>query len=65
MKKLFFYDKMTTQMSAYRGKPVIFDLVLSILVILYLSLLYTYLKGPKETLYQLKQIFASKKKGKK
>jgi len=64
--EIFFYDKITTQMSAYRGKPVIFDLALTLFVILYLSLLYTYLKGTKETLSQIKLIFATttKKKGK-
>jgi len=62
-----FNEEIVTQMSAYRGKPVLFDLVLSILILIYLCLLYTCLKGPNETLSQVKQIFASssKRKGKK
>jgi len=57
-----FYDKMLATLSAFRGKPVSFDIILSIVISIYLIVLYTVLKGPRNTWLQIQQIFAGSKK---
>uniref|UniRef100_A0A6B2L1F3 BOS complex subunit NCLN n=1 Tax=Arcella intermedia TaxID=1963864 RepID=A0A6B2L1F3_9EUKA len=57
-----FYDKTSTQLSAFRGKPVSFDILLSLLVLFYLVSLYTILNGPSHTLSQIKLLFSLKKR---
>jgi len=57
-----FFDKTMATLSAYRVKPVSFDVFLSVCVAVYLLVLYTILKGPRNTWLQITQLFASKKK---
>jgi len=57
-----FYDNIQSEMSAFRKKPLLFDILLSIIITVYLSLLYTLLKGPAETIRQIKSLFANSKK---
>lgn len=62
--KTTFYDKTKVQMSAYRGKPVSFDVILTLLIFIYCSSLYTALMGTRDAYAQIQQIFfgGSKKK---
>jgi len=57
-----FYDKTIATLSAFRGKPVSFDIILSVLILVYLLVLYTILKGPRNTWQQFLHIFAGSKK---
>lgn len=56
------YDKIQAEMSAFRGKPVAFDVILSILIIVYLGALFTILKGPQETQRLIRSLFTNSKK---
>jgi len=57
-----FYGGIKTSLYAYRVKPYIFDIILSFLVIIYLSILFVILKGPTEAIKSLKRLFAKSDK---
>jgi len=57
-----FYGTTKASLSAYRVKPYAFDIILSFLVAIYLSLLYVTLKGPTEAIRSVKKLFAKSDK---
>jgi len=57
-----FYDGITTTMYAYKVKPVVFDIILTLFIVVYLFLLALVLKGPSQFWLQLKDIFKRDKK---
>jgi len=52
-----YYDKLKLEMYAYRAKPLIFDIILSLAILCYCGILYISIKGPKETWNQFIKFF--------
>jgi len=56
-----FYDGLKTSMNVYKVTPISFDLLLLASISIYLGILYVALKGPTESIKQIKKLFATKK----
>jgi len=59
-----FYDQISAEMSAYRGKPVTFDVLLSVLIFFYCVALYTCLVGTGAAIAQFKNLISGNKRKK-
>jgi hypothetical protein len=59
-----FYTPTKGTITAFRSKPLSFDIILSFIIASYVTLLYMALKGPRETWQQVKSLFASVSKHK-
>jgi hypothetical protein len=56
-----FYDTSAISMTAYKVKPAMFDLLLTVIVTCYLVILYAALKGPTELYRQIRNSFTATK----
>jgi len=60
-----YFNGLKQSMSVYRVKPTTFDLFLLLAVIGYLAVLYIFVKGPSDTISQIKKLFQKSSKAKK
>jgi len=57
-----FYDTIQTTLSTYRVKPAMFDVLLAVSLVIYMSLLYSLLRGPAGSFEDLKRLFSAQSK---